>query len=441
MHPPASVNSKGETRENINDPSMVRTYRVWKGNNVFFLQGRLIFGPDVKYIIRTIFLIVAPVVVFCAFVARKLMDELPHHFGYSILILVIIHTIFVLISLLVTSGRDPGIVPRNWYPPVPEEYGESVGIDIEHNLACDLPQIKEVIINGRIVKAKHCDTCMLYRPPRCSHCSICNNCVERFDHHCSWVGQCIGLRNYRFYYVFVLSTMLLFLYIHGFCWFYIKRIQGSEEISIWKAMIKTPASIALIVYSFISVLLVGRLVVIHTYLICKNRSTYENIRYRYDPQVNSYNKGVIENLKEVLLSSIPPSKNNFRCKVSIPKEIPKELLESSRRKSVDTLMMPVYNEINEMEKYYKDEEHRKGTDLSETSRMLHKENMQRQDACFLERSSENLEINLEVFDEIYDRESNWIVDDSSNEHGDNSTKTSTLAEKLKEKEEDYRNCG
>ncbi|CAK8576845.1 unnamed protein product [Lathyrus sativus] len=388
MPPPASMNSDLETPENTTDSSMARTYRAWKGNNVFFLQGRLIFGPDVKYMIRTIFLIVAPVAVFCAFVARNLVDDFPHHFGYSILILVIINTIFVLIALLVTSGRDPGIVPRNWYPPVPESYRESVDIDIEHNRSCNLPQIKEVIINGKIVKAKHCDTCMLYRPPRCSHCSICDNCVERFDHHCSWVGQCIGLRNYRFYYMFVFSTMLLFLYIHGFCWFYIKRIQGSEEISIWKAMIKTPASIVLIVYSFIAVLLVGRLVVFHTYLIGANRTTYENIRYRFDEQVNSYNKGVIENFKEVFLSSIPPSKNNFRSKVSVPKELSK----SSRRK---------------------------GVDLSET--FVH--------------ISKKIEINVEVFDEIYDRESNWITDDSSNEPVDNSTKIATLAEKLKEKEE------
>lgn len=104
-----------------------------------------------------------------------------------------------LIFLLVTSGRDPGIIPRNLYPPEPE------GIEIggEPRLAhtptqSRLPRTKDMIVNGITVKIKYCDTCMLYRPPRASHCSICNNCVEKFDHHCPWLGQCIGLVNESF---------------------------------------------------------------------------------------------------------------------------------------------------------------------------------------------------------------------------------------------------
>jgi hypothetical protein len=87
-----------------------------------------------------------------------------------------------------------------------------------------------------------------------------------FAYICTW-----RQRNYRFYYMFVFSATLLCLYIHGFCWVYIKRIQNSEEISIWKAMIKTPASIALIIYSFFCIWFVGGLTVFHTYLISTNQ--------------------------------------------------------------------------------------------------------------------------------------------------------------------------
>jgi hypothetical protein len=49
------------------------------------------------------------------------------------------------------------------------------------------------IMGGRFtVTARYCTTCNLQRVPRMSHCSICNCCIEQHDHHCPWLGTCIG---------------------------------------------------------------------------------------------------------------------------------------------------------------------------------------------------------------------------------------------------------
>ncbi|CAL0299278.1 unnamed protein product [Lupinus luteus] len=322
----------------------LRVYQAWKGSNKFFLQGRFIFGPDARSLFLSITLIVAPVAVFCVFIARKLMDDFSDHLGILIMAVPVIFTIYVLVLLLLTSGRDPGIIPRNAHPPEAEGFEGSLDVGAGQTPQLRLPRFKEVEVNGHYIKVKYCDTCMLYRPPRCSHCSICNNCVERFDHHCPWVGQCIGLRNYRFFFMFVFSSTLLCIYVFAFCWVYIRRIMESEDITIWKAMIKTPASIVLIVYTFLSMWFVGGLSGFHLYLISTNQTTYENFRYRYDRRANPYNKGLINNFKEIFFTSIPQSKNKFRAMVPVepalpPRSVSGGFMSPSMGKAVDDIEM------------------------------------------------------------------------------------------------------
>ncbi|CAN5970618.1 unnamed protein product, partial [Sphagnum jensenii] len=329
------------TSQSKNSKMAKRVYQVWKGSNRFLLCGRLIFGPDVQSLAVTIFLIVAPVACFCVFVGRHLL----HHYGNAgipIMVVAVVYTVYVLVLLFLTSGRDPGIIPRNTHPPEPEDF-DSATPPSEwggHTPRLRLPRTKDVIVNGVPVKTKYCDTCMLYRPPRCSHCSICNNCVLCFDHHCPWVGQCIGQRNYRFFFMFVSSTSLLCVFVFAMCALYIKILMDTESHTVWKALARSPAAIVLMVYTFISVWFVGGLTVFHLYLIGTNQTTYENFRYRYDNKVNPYNQGCPSNFKEVFCTTVPPSQNKFRAKVeekSSTDSIPMPLATQTRNKILVSL--------------------------------------------------------------------------------------------------------
>merc|ERR1712194_286333 len=50
---------------------------------------------------------------------------------------------------------------------------------------------------------KKCEKCSRVKPPRAHHCSYCGKGVLRYDHHCPWINDCVGLHNYRHFCLFL----------------------------------------------------------------------------------------------------------------------------------------------------------------------------------------------------------------------------------------------
>ncbi|KAL7719965.1 Palmitoyltransferase [Entamoeba marina] len=53
--------------------------------------------------------------------------------------------------------------------------------------------------------AQYCCYCNHFKPPRTRHCVVCDKCVLERDHHCSWLGFCVGKHNLRYFWQFCFS--------------------------------------------------------------------------------------------------------------------------------------------------------------------------------------------------------------------------------------------
>ena len=96
------------------------------------------------------------------------------------------------------SGGGRGVVPPTLLPPLP--------------------------LAAR-TRAEFCNT---IRAPRTSHCYDCNACVLELDHHCPWMGKCVGKYNLCYFYAFLwaIATLFLFTAAAFFTWLVNKPRDG-----------------------------------------------------------------------------------------------------------------------------------------------------------------------------------------------------------------------
>ena len=56
-----------------------------------------------------------------------------------------------------------------------------------------------------------CAFCEIVRSSSTRHCVICNRCVERYDHHCPWIDNCVGVRNHNYFLALLITLFLSFM--------------------------------------------------------------------------------------------------------------------------------------------------------------------------------------------------------------------------------------
>ena len=254
---------------------------------------------------------------------------------YPIIITSILYIIQI-VSSIMGGCSDPGILPRQRQ-------------DYYYNT--NRPSIKYVI-NGHICNLNYCYSCSLFRPPRTSHCSLCDNCVERFDHHCLWLGTCIGKRNYRYFYFLItslnISAIFQICYSLYYIVFHAKKLKKKEDYN--KLILWGLVGLALYDFLFI-VFFMGKLYLLHSWLVCTSSTFYENVKNKFKkvPGINPFKKYLLYTWKTIIYR-IPP-KSFFVSFMA--KKLEREKLQNENneiKENGDTRQNRRYNHEEEEEK-------------------------------------------------------------------------------------------
>lgn len=261
----------------------VKLYEVWPGKNQFLCRGQCITGPrsNLIHVILMWTLIFGVSVTYFVLAVPYLTSNLTKLFPAITSTLLL----FTCAFFLLTSCCDPGIIPRKeifeLFGSVPEQFTTKV---FDRYMQAHVLMSQEE--KNKIIQAfKYCRTCRIFRPPRASHCAHCDNCIEVFDHHCPFVGNCIGKRNYRYFLLFLISLVIYSFII--ICGFTALGLAMNNEAAFFDNKVAFYALTGILASGvLIILLLVLGLLAYHVVLAVKGQTTRENLtRATFAPSI------------------------------------------------------------------------------------------------------------------------------------------------------------
>jgi len=147
-----------------------------------------------------------------------------------------------------------------------------------------------------------CHWCFKEKPDRAHHCSQCNRCVLKMDHHCPWVANCIGFYNYKFFICVLFNCSAV-------TWMIVLTSYPLMRMALHHPEYFDFASAFYVVTSYILALVLAVLLTaffgFHCYLISCQYTTIEFCEKRRGGNDSfhakyPYNLGICENLRMIL---------------------------------------------------------------------------------------------------------------------------------------------
>lgn len=148
-----------------------------------------------------------------------------------------------------------------------------------------------------------CHTCHISKPLRSKHCRIARRCVLVFDHHCPFVGNTIGLDNYKWFYL-----ILFFMALAVLCFLITLGIHLNRQPKMQWGLLWGGLYIGLFLFPS------AGMCVYHTQLILLNLTTNEHQnmrRYHYLNEGGRYNNPFSRGYWSNIMDRFSPSEASY----------------------------------------------------------------------------------------------------------------------------------